>query len=1005
MTAYHEVLVNQPADASLICPVIVGRRRHIDSLGRLLVDVTAGSGTTIAISGEAGIGKSRLVAEMVRCARNPPHDLRVLRGHCFEPDSTLPYGPIMGLLRTLPAHEFADLIAAAPELGRIFPERGPNDDARRAAVDPEQEKRHLFAALAQHLVALAQKQPLLIAIEDLHWCDDTSLEFLLQFSRRVTTEAVLLVLTFRDDEAQPSLRRLLGGLSRERLAIEWPLARLDKEQVTEMISAIFGMTSAMHEHTLDMLYPLTEGNPFFIEEVLKSLISSGDVYLSDGGLERKSIDQLRIPGSIQDAVRDRTDRLPAETQRILTLAAVTGRRFDFLLLQHLAGLEEAQLLTLIKELIDAQLVVEENADQFSFRHALTQHAVYSRLLARERRSLHRVVARSMQEVYRDNLDARLDELAYHYYEAASWEEAYRAECRLSERAQTLHASRAVVEHATRAISSAHQLKRTPPGAVYRLRGQGYEVLGDFDAARADYERAFDASRRDGDRAAEWQSLIDLGFLWSVRDYERTGAFFRRASLLADAIADPLLRARSANRLGNWFVNVGRIEEGIALHDEALRIFASASDVQGQAETLDLLGMATGMLADMVRSVDYYRDAIELLRPLGPSAILCSSLSSRVTYSSNAMNDVTATAIRTNEDLLAERQLATEAARQVGGPAVLSYARWTTASALAGEGRVGEALALAHEGLRFATEVEHVQWMTGAAFTIGQTYTLVLAGAEAIAALEPAFERARVLGSAWWIGNCGSYLALAYVLHGDLDRAEVTLDAAWKRDRAPNALAERRVLWVSGILDLERKRPAEALDAAQRLIDTARGVPQGQRIPAVLHLKGEALAALGRPGGALAALEDAKAAALERRDSTRIWPIHGSLARLHRIARRPDDAAREGEAARTVIDAIGNTIDAGSVREGFLRRALGSLPKLPAATPARLAKQASGGLTGRESEVAVLIAAGKSNREIAEELILGERTIETHVGNVLSKLGFSSRSQIAAWAVETGLTKR
>ena len=856
---------------------------------------------------------------------------------------------------------------------------------------------------------MAGRQPLLIVVEDLHWCDDTSLEFLLQFARRVPAAPVLLVITFRSDEVQRSLRKLLSGLDRERLTLEWSLARLDQAQVAQMITAIFDLQVPMHPDTMEAIYPLTEGNPFFIEEVLKSLVSSGDIYFEQGAWERKPIEQLRIPRSIQDAVRERTDHLSSEARRVLALAAVTGRRFDFALLQRVAALDEDALLGVIKELIDAQIVVEESADHFSFRHALTQQAIYSQPLARERRSLHGTIAESMQQLYAENEDAHLAELAHHFYEANAWEEAYRYAQRVAERAQTLHASRAVVEHATRALEAANHLGVRAPAAIYRARGQAHELLGEFDAARADYEHAFDASRADDDRAAEWQSLVDLGFLWAVRDYERTGTFFRRASELASAIGDPVRQARSLNRLGNWLANIGNVQEGIALHDEALAMFESANDVQARAETLDLLGMANGMLGDTSRAVECAGQAIELLRPLGASAVLCSSLASRVTYSSNAMNDVTYRIVRTVADLAEERKFTAEVARQIGGSAALSYAAWTTASAFSGDGRMGEAIATAREGLRIATEVEHLQWMTGAAFTLGQAYVLVLAPDEAIVELGPAFERARTIGSAWWTGNCGSYLALGYLLNGDLDHAEAILDTAWSRGRPPNALAERRVLWVSGLLDLERRRPEAALAAAECLLDAAPGTPRGQRIPAILHLKGDALAALGRPTEALASLEDAKAGALERGAAPFLWPIHRSLGRLHQAGRRADEAAREFDAARSIIDAIARSLDAiarslddGTVRDGFLRAALGSMPTPRPATANRAAKQASGGLTGREREVAVLIAGGKSNREIAEQLVLGERTIETHVGNVLSKLGFSSRSQIAAWAVATGL---
>ena len=212
------------------------------------------------------------------------------------------------------------------------------------------------------------------------------------------------------------------------------------------------------------------------------------------------------------------------------------------------------------------------------------------------------------------------------------------------------------------------------------------------------------------------------------------------------------------------------------------------------------------------------------------------------------------------------------------------------------------------------------------------------------------------------------------------------------------------MWVAGRLDLECGRPADALAKAERLIEIAPGRNRGQCIPLLSHLKGDALFALNRHSEALDALTQAKAAALERR-TPQIWEIHRSLGRLHASMRRTDDATREFDAARARVDAIASTLNADDgLRDGFLRAALATLPKPRLVTANRAAKAAFGGLTAREREVATLIARGKSNREIAAELVLGERTIETHVGNVLSKLEFSSRAQVAAWAVESGLTK-
>src|SRR5262249_26229423 len=153
---------------------------------------------------------------------------------------------------------------------------------------------------------------------------------------------------------------------------------------------------SIRQEFADTIHDLTEGNPFFIEETLKSLVERGDIYRSAGQWTRKELQELRIPRTVQIAVAQHLEQLSDGARRIVTLAAVAGRRFDFSLLQAITGYGEAELVGLVKELLRAQLVVEESADSFAFRHALTQQAIYSELLKRERKPLHKVIAETIE---------------------------------------------------------------------------------------------------------------------------------------------------------------------------------------------------------------------------------------------------------------------------------------------------------------------------------------------------------------------------------------------------------------------------------------------------------------------------------------------------------------------------------------------------------------------------------------------------------------------------------
>jgi DNA-binding CsgD family transcriptional regulator len=225
-----------------------------------------------------------------------------------------------------------------------------------------------------------------------------------------------------------------------------------------------------------------------------------------------------------------------------------------------------------------------------------------------------------------------------------------------------------------------------------------------------------------------------------------------------------------------------------------------------------------------------------------------------------------------------------------------------------------------------------------------------------------------------------------------------------REQLPRNHPERRLHWAWGEVALAEQDFGTALAIADHLLESAFYVEVHRPIPLLLRLKGRALIGLGRMDDAEAALLEARRGALEGGVKPWLWQIQRDLAALYQASGRHADADREAREADVVVEELAATIDDPLLRERFVAAAEpASTRRKPTARQAE--KAAFGGLTAREREVAALVARGKSNRDMADELVLGERTIETHVGNILSKLGFSSRAQIAAWAVESGLLAR
>lgn len=1016
-----------------LCPVMVGREGEVEALARLWQSVSSGRGETVLIAGEAGVGKSRLLADLVEWAGL--QGWMALVGHCYPPDVSLPYAPLLDALRShfhsLSANEIAsclgpyapELVKLLPELARVLPDLQPSPP-----VEPQAEKRRLFEAIYSFLAAASAGSPLLLGLEDLHWSDETSMELLHLLARRIRHNPILLVATYRLDEpvARAGTRWLqqIIDLERERLATEVRLEPLPARDVGAMVQRIFDLEQVSSEFA-GAIYSRTEGNPFFVEELIKALVESGDLFYVGGAWNRKALDDLNLPRSVREAILRRLDGLDPVAGQVAATAAVIGRHFDFDLLGAVTGLPAEELLGAVRSLINQQLisVAEQSGEvvisEYQFRHALTHDAVYGELLPQEKQSLHRQVAEAIERLYTGALQLRLykGSLAYHYHEAGVWAKALDYSRQAGEESMALYAPRSALDHLNRALDAARRLAIVPPLALYRLRGQAHETLGDFNNARADEETALQMARNAGEKQDEWHLLIDLGFLWSGRDYAQAGEYFRGALELARDMGDRSMLAHSLNRLGNWRANTGEPAGGLQAHSEALEIYKSQGNKQGTAETLDLMGMAYLMYGDAVSSVECHGRASELFRESGDTRYLISSLTSRVAFSCPSLVGATFSALGTKESCERDWGEAMRLARQIAWPAGQAYAEFAMGSAYASFGDFGAALRHTQESLRIADEIGHEQWMAAAHHTLGYAYLLMLNPNLAIEHLHAGLELALRVGSTWWINVTSTHLALAHLLGGDLTSAEATLRAVISPQDTPRQLAERLALHAWGQLALLQGNSDLALQIADRLISSTPGRsrvaaldadsagPERQPIPLLLKLKGDALIAGRRYLEAQVALEEAERGAQEQGVRSIQWQISAALVKVYTLRKLRDEAQRELAAGHGVIQSLASTIHDAELRERFLGAAVQEISNEKEASPRRAAQRTEkgpGGLTRREVEVLRLVAAGKSNRQIAEELSLSERTVENHLTSIFSKTGTDNRAGATAFAIHSNL---
>lgn len=977
--------------------LLVGRVHELEILERALLAAQSGAGGCLLLAGEAGIGKSRLAAELA--GRAGSAKFLILRGYCSEQDDSFPYAPWIEALRAyLSARDAAEarasLGASAPELVKLLPELTLLLPALEptAPLGPAAEKHRLFEALIRFFISLSAGHPLLLILEDLHWSDELSLEFLGAFVRRLAGAPVLILGTYRDEDIPARQAGRLAGLMREDRVEELQLAPLARQDVSRMLQAILKTEPPADSAWLELIVPLAEGNPFFVEELTRSLAQAGGRHAAR--------DSLRVPRSIQHLVLRRVAALPGEARNILSLASAIGERFDFSLLQALADEDEASLLQKLRDLIAVGLIVEQTADQFAFSHALTREAVYASLLLRERKALHRMIGETLEALSVAQADVPDAALAYHFHRAEDWRKTLIYSQRAGERAWRLYAPREAVTHFSRAVEAAGRLGLPPELSILRGRALALDVLGEFELARADFEAALELARKATGLIDEWQSLIDLGFLWQPHDLQRAGGFFERALALARRLEDPAVLAQTLNRVGNWNMNRGRGREALAFHREALGLFRELADRRGIAQTLDLLGIASYLLGEVVQGANYLEEALSILRELHDRQGLVNTLENltlRAVIETEVLGEVDYL------QLVAFCDEALEIAQGFQWYSGEALAQLHAAISLGQIGAYGQALERLERAESMAEEARNREMFARIQMTRGNLELGLLAFSEAQRHFEIGLAHVQKLGSGVLILAAKTHLVTLAAVQGDIAAGMALLDGLLPAEypQGGESFLLRGCWCACAEMELARGNARRALEISSRLIASTPGIEKYglHAVPRLSRLHAGALAALGRMEEAEGELLGALQAAIKLGQRPMQWRLQADLGNLYRAARRRAESAREFDLARAGIQSLAETLPEGQFRNNFLERALESLPTVPSPTQRQQARQESGGLTGRERQVAGLIAQGKSNREIAARLVISEKTAERHVANILAKLGFNSRTQIAVWAAE------
>ena len=579
-----------PLAAALDRHALVGRAHELGVLDEYRAEAVGGTRQLVLLAGDAGIGKTRLAAELAR--RAVGGGALVLYGR-FDEEALAPYQPVVEMVRGWSSGASLEplrdrLGVRANELGLLFGELGP-PPADEAAGDPDSRRMRFFDAVAALLGEAGAHAPLVLVFDDLHWADRPTLQLLRHLIRSPQPRRAMLLGTYRETELETGhpLLELIGDVRREGLLKRVDLGGLAEPEVAELVAEL-GVPDPAPSF-VQALHGETEGNPFFIEEVVRHVRGSGRALQAD-----ISLTEAGVPDGVREVTARRLRRLDAESRQALRVAAVIGREFDYDVLEAVAPIHDDALIAALEEGVEARVLRETGrVGRYAFTHALVRATLYDGLSQLRRARLHGRVGEAIVRLRTLDLDPHLPQLAYHFAQAAPVEQPERAidyALAAARRADRLLAWEEAAQHyraalRARELTGAHD---DPVRAELLLsQGASEDRAGLEDAARSTFGDAAATARVLDDASLLGRAALGFAGQWSVLgrvDEERLARLEEALGALGDE--DSPLRARLLARLALELYYSGDPERRQVLSEQAVELARRIGDPRTLATCLD-----------------------------------------------------------------------------------------------------------------------------------------------------------------------------------------------------------------------------------------------------------------------------------------------------------------------------------------------------------------------------------------------------------------------------------
>lgn len=906
---------------------LVGREAQLGLLNQQLKQLQNGAGSVVAVIGEAGLGKSTLIAEL----KKSNDGLIWLRGDAVSYARSVSYFPWRQIVRqSIDAYEEDSPGEVRRKLNYIceccaLP--GGNMPLLEAmlSVESEESLQALIGvqgeALVQKMVnsvcgflcGLAKEGPHVIVFDDLHWADEASLNLLLSLADLTNTQPLLFICMLRPDKTASSwdaMHKIQQKVIDKYQSIS--LEPLQEDQTDVLLANLLGAKD-LPKNVRDMVVERGDGNPFFIEELIRSLIETKQIVRENDHWRAVNEDaKVSLPDTLRGVLGARIDRLPELSKHLLQNAAVIGRSFDLRVLKRLTSLN-GSFDSQIQYLQEASLV-EPLREEYAFRHVLIQEAAYDSILIKKRAELHRRIGEALEGLHANRIEEFAPLIAHHFY-AAQDERSLKYDLVAGEKAALLYANAEAVTHFSRALEVAKRTKAESEKIInlYPQLGSVLELSGQFEGALATYEEMQAFGNKHGDRRTEMKALMAKAIIYSIFSKLHNSALSEQMLIEALEISREIGDRVTQGKL-NWNLMITylfskRLDKSLRHGEVALALARDSSDREQLAFVLNDLCRLYTCRGEFEKAHASIREARELWKSLDHRVMLADSFGSEAETYFNAGEY--------EQSLECSRQ-ALQISEETNNLWGQAYDRMLMAFVYIENGQLGHAIQLAEQSCQIADKAGLIASSISLRAELAWVYAYCGAVEKGLPLIEQALQIADEKQPAWRSFPQAAKVRM-HLLMNDVRSADQIIGNTWLQPTSiPYARYTIFVCLANIELAMAKNEFDKALSLADELLDEVTPLTRVD-VPEVLHWKGNALFGLGRLDEALQTLTQACLLAKQSDSNLHLWVILKDLAKVQLELGSQKEAEENLKTAQAIIQQMAESLHEVGLSESFLKQ--------------------------------------------------------------------------------------